>query len=191
MTIETLSLRHGESALFGYGSLISKESLERTLGRRYTGPFIVCELAGWRRGWDVFMPNDRTFYTESPAGHMYPDKILYLNVRRMPGSATNGILFVVGPEDLAVFDQREWIYDREDITDELRSVTVRGGRGFTYVAKSGYRLSSAASPEQAAVRLSYLEILEAGFADLGDSFRIGYEKSSDPVPEHLIIADRR
>jgi hypothetical protein len=191
MTIETLSLQGGESALFGYGSLISMASLERTLGRRYAGPFIVCELAGWRRGWDVFMPNNETFYTDTPGGRMYPDKILYLNVRRMPESAINGVLFVLDPADLAAFDQREWIYNREDITDELRGVAVRGGRAYTYVAKAEYRLEGATSPAQAAVRSSYLQILEAGFADLGDAFRIAYENSSDPVPEHLIIADRR
>ena len=38
---ELIKLASGEHALFGYGTLLSKESLERTLGRSYTGPFAV------------------------------------------------------------------------------------------------------------------------------------------------------
>lgn len=187
--IEPLRLRDGESALFGYGSLLSIESLERTLGRRYTGPFLVCWLEGWRRSWDVAMPN-RVFYADLPSGRVYPEHILYLNIRRSPGSRVNGVLFVVNSEELAAYDRREWIYDREDVTGELSGVSITSGRAYIYVAKRERLMVGVTSPQYAAVRATYLEILEDGFKGLGEDFRAEFEASTDPVPRHLIIPDR-
>ena len=191
MNIETLHLNEGESALFGYGSLISIESLQDTLGRLYEGPFVMGELKGWQRGWDVAMPNQRRFYTEDLTGRMYPENILYLNVWSKPDNNVNGVVFVVNAVDLAAFDQREWIYSREDITNQLRTPVVQGGRAYVYVGKNEYRLTNVLSPVKAAVRTSYLHILEKGLGDLGNEFRTMFENSSDPVPRHLVIADQR
>src|SRR6266704_6564995 len=80
-TGQMIELKAGETALVGYGSLLSIPSLERTLGRTYTGPFLRCVVRGWRRTWDAAMPNER-FYTEGADGRMTPEAILYLNVRR-------------------------------------------------------------------------------------------------------------
>jgi hypothetical protein len=47
------------------------------------------------------------------------------------------------------------------------------------------------SCHQAAIRRTYLEILEVGLSELGEAFRSDYESSSDPVPAELVIEDRR
>ena len=49
MTAPLIRLRNGERAIFGYGSLCLRESMERTLGHRCEGPFVSCSLEGWRR----------------------------------------------------------------------------------------------------------------------------------------------
>ncbi len=189
MTDKVVRLREGESALFGYGSLISIESLERTLGHRYEGPFVVCTLEGWRRAWDVAMPN-HTFFTETSSGRMYPEFILYLNVRPEPKTLLNGILFVVNQSELEAFDRREWIYTREDVTSKIRGADISGGKAYVYVGKADHLLSGVDSPKRAAVRASYLDMLEAGFKALGGAFRADFDASSDPVPAHLVIDDR-
>lgn len=199
MAPEIVQLKSEESAIFGYGSLLSIASLEKTLGRKYSGPFIVCELEGWRRSWDVAMPNKEAtkksgqwiFYAETPSGKMYPDNILYLNVRKVSGSRINGILFVVNPKELVEFDEREWIYDRPEATSQLRGATVQNGRAYVYVALPEYVMTNVASPAQAAVRKTYLEHLEKGFHNLGEDFRMKFESSSDPVPSHLVISDKK
>src|SRR6185503_11567458 len=107
------------TALVGYGSLLSLTSLERTLGRAYTGPFLTCAVRGWRRTWDAAMPNDvpdKSFYEDRPQGRMTPEFILYLNVRRDPSTNVNGVVFVVDPDELVEYDRRESIYDRVDVT---------------------------------------------------------------------------
>ncbi|MCW5977702.1 MAG: gamma-glutamylcyclotransferase [Bryobacteraceae bacterium] len=184
-----VKLGPGESAIFGYGSLLSIASLERTLGRKYGGPFLPCTLVGWRRSWDIAIPNS-SFYTETEDGRMVPEMILYLNVRRDPATRMNGILFVVNQAELAKYDEREWVYDREDVTAGI-DLVVEGGSAYAYVGKDEYVRRNVSSPRQAAIRATYIQIVENGLAGLGDDFRSTYLQSSDPVPQHLVIQDQR
>ena len=50
---QTIELRDGHFGLFGYGSLLLKSSMERTLARSYDGDPIVCRVDGWRRTWNA------------------------------------------------------------------------------------------------------------------------------------------
>lgn len=183
-----VSLRPGEAGIFGYGSLLSRASLERTLGRKYEPALQTASLPGWRRTWDVRQPN-RAYYAESAQGRVYPENILYLNVTGQPGSVLNGVVIVVTAEQLAAFDQREWMYDRIAVTRDLHDVRIVGGDVFLYAAKPEFVLRDVKSPRLAAVRATYLEIVETGLAALGPSFRASYERSTDPVPGDLVIED--
>jgi len=182
-------LEAGKSALFGYGSLLSIRSLERTLGRKYEGPYPTCRLRGWRRTWDIGMPN-QDYYMETANGRIFPRSILYLNIRRDPATVLNGVVFVVDPTDLKNYDERESVYDRVEISSDLEGVRVEGGPAYAYVGQEEYRVAGVEQPDSAAVRATYLQILEDGFADHGSAFRAAYEASSDPVPRHLVIEDR-
>jgi len=190
MTAPLIRLRSGESAIFGYGSLCLRESMERTLGHCYEGPFVRCSLAGWRRSWDVAMPNE-TYYADTASGPLVPESIIYLNVRPDSGGRVNGVLFLANTKQVEAFDRREWIYNRVRVTGELRGVTVEGGDAWVYIAKPEHVLSGVASPVQAAVCSTYLEMIEAALRHWGEEFRREWENSSDPVPQHLVIRDRR
>ena len=182
-----VKLKPRQSGIFGYGSLLSIKSMERTFGRPYNGPFVPCTAEGWRRSWDAAMPNG-TYYADTDEGRMYPEAILYLNVRRDPGSLLNGVLFVVDEEELAGFDRREAIYDRVDSTDLLNGV-VEGGSAYIYTCKPEYVLTDVRSPRKAAIRATYIQIVEEGLTALGSEFRKVYDRSSDPVPRQLVIKD--
>jgi hypothetical protein len=183
-----LHLQPGESAIFGYGSLLWLPSLERTYGRPYTGPQHLACLAGWRRTWDVLCPN-RTFFFITRAGdRCCPENILYLNIQ--PGNTLlNGMLYVMTDLDIAEFDRRENAYDRIDITAQLRGVEVRGGPAYVYVGKPESVLRKLRGPEHTAVRKTYIDIVENGLRDLGPEFRAAYEASTDPPPPPNIIKD--
>jgi len=190
MTIATVALRLGEAAVFGYGSLLSRPSLHRTLQREYQGPFVPCVLTGWRRSWDVAMPNEAYYALQGPA-RLIPRHILYLNIRPEPGGFVNGVLFVVTAAELGAFDAREWIYDRRVITGALRGTLVTGGEAFAYVAKPEHVLRDVTSPDVAAVRASYLAVVASGLQGFDGDFRREFERTSDAVPRHLVIDDRR
>lgn len=183
-----LRLINGQTALVGYGSLLSRASLERTLGRTYTGPFLPCTVRGWRRTWDAAVPN-RKFYAEGVQGRIMPRSILYLNVRRDPSTAINGVIFVVNQEELAAYDERESIYERVDVRADL-DVEVEGGPIYMYVCRPAFCLAHSLSPADAAVRVTYLQLIEEGLLDFDADFRHQYEKSTDNPPAHLIIEDR-
>jgi hypothetical protein len=190
-TISTadIHLRSGEAAIFGYGSLLSIASLERTLKQKYTGPFLPASLPGWRRTWDVRQPN-RAYYSETEDGRLYPDNILYLNVTAHPDSVLNGIVCVVTLEQLFALDEREWMYDRPAVTKNVQDVRIIGGDVYLYVSRPEFVIRDVKSPRTAAIRATYLEMVESGLSGLGSSFRTAYEQSTDPVPQHLVIDDR-
>jgi cation transport regulator ChaC len=184
-----MRLAPGEMAIFGYGSLLSQRSMELTLGKAYAKARIPCGLEGWRRSWDVMMPN-RNFYEPTPEGEFVPHNIIYLNVRESPGETVNGVLYVVDQAELEGFDRREWIYDRMDVTSALRGVHLEGP-ACVYVGKQAWIVPAQPSRTFAAVRQSYLDIIEQGLVDLGQEARALYERSTDPVPGHLVFADRK
>src|SRR5438067_4914669 len=107
---QAIELPHGQVGLFGYGSLLLKSSMERTLARAYEGVPIVGCVEGWRRTWNAICPNDRYFYLADGQRH-YPKNIVYLNV--VPdGGSVNGLIYAIDEQDLPGFDRREFTYSR-------------------------------------------------------------------------------
>lgn len=185
---QRISVGAGMHAIFGYGSLLSVGSLERTLGRAYDGPFAVCDIEGWRRAWDVAMPNSAYFATVDDQ-RVFPRENLYLNIRPAPGETLTGVLFVVSAAELAVYDEREWIYDRVAVTQDLHGVALNGCDAWAYVGKPEFIRREVASWRDAGIRASYLAIVESGLAALGPDVRARYQKSTDPPPGHLVFLD--
>jgi hypothetical protein len=185
----TIRLQPGETAVVGYGSLLNVASIGRTLGHDYDGPFVHCRVDGWRRGWDVGMPND-AFYFEDRGERVYPARILYLNVRRQPGVRMNAAVFVLPPDELAAMHHRERIYDPLVVTGDVRGVRVEGGDAVMYVARPEHRLQGPSDAREAAVRRSYLQILERALERTDPAFRAEYASTTDVVPSALVIDDR-
>lgn len=188
MDEQALHLLEGETGVIGYGSLFSIESISKTLNRPYAGPFFFCRMDGWRRSWDVSMPN-QAFYYEEQGERVYPQKIVYLNVRPVSSRLMNCVVFVLNSEELKAMHGREWIYDPVVVTESLRGVRVTGGEAIMYVGKTMHLVRAAKSPREAAIRASYLRILDKALQKIGPVWRTEYESSTEPVPEHLVIDD--
>jgi cation transport regulator ChaC len=103
--------------VFGYGSLVSPESVESTLGRRLD--LDDAELRGWQRAWNVGSDKEshpeRTFRLAD--GTEYEGLTVVLGLE--PGDRCTGSVFAVTDEDLALLDVRERNYDRTDVTDQV------------------------------------------------------------------------
>lgn len=177
-----------EVAMVAYGSLMNKKSLEKSLGREYTGPFIDVELSGWQRTWDIAMPNE-AFYTDTPDGKIIPKNIIYLNIRPNPKIAMSAVLFVIKKSDLANFNRREWIYDPSDLSRSLKGATVEGGQVLGYVGKKKFLVDPAAKFPNFAVRKTYIETVKSAIREKGEHHLITFEKTTDPIP-NIVIADK-
>lgn len=183
-----IELSEGESVVVGYGSLLSIESVSKTLKRDYRGPFITCHVEGWRRSWDVAMPN-QAFYYQEEGKRVYPKQILYLNVRPAPGVFMNCVGFAVNSDELTAMHHREWIYDPLVVTGALRGLRIVGGEALMYVARKEHLLRDVRSPHEGAVRASYLGILQQALQKVTPLFRSEYKRTTDPVPAPLVIDD--
>jgi hypothetical protein len=182
-------LAPGEHVMLGYGSLLSIASMERTLAHAYAGPLHIVRVDGWRRGWDVQMPNTTWAYRDDDHRTVVPARVVYLNVRRAPNAHINAAAFVVSEHELANFDERERIYDRVDVSDALADLRVVGGSAWMYEARAEFLWRVPSRPPDAIVRRSYLDILDTAHAELGNEFTREYEATSDDVPTHLVVDD--
>jgi hypothetical protein len=84
---------------------------------------------------------------------------------------------------------REWIYEPVVVTDRVRGVTIEGGDAIMYVGRPEHRVGHAGGPEAAAIRSSYLRILDEALADANPTFVEEFRTTSEPVPAHLVIED--
>jgi pimeloyl-ACP methyl ester carboxylesterase len=187
-SIPRIALRSGETALIGFGSLLSVQSLSISLKRTYDGPFFKCHLAGWRRSWDAMMPND-AFYFVNEGARIYPERILYLNARLDPATQMNCVVYVLPQHELEAIDQREWIYKHRVVTEDLRDVQIEGGEVVLYVADDHYIHRGASDRSRSAVRASYVRILDEALTRMPADFRKEYAGTSDSLPRDLLIED--
>lgn len=185
-----IRLERGQAAIFGYGSLLSRASMETSLGRPYSGPFVAADVRGWTRDWSVAMPNRRGLFAVHDGVRMQPAEIIYLNVRPAPGAVVNGVLFVVDDRELAAFDRREWVYARERVNDALGGVVVEGGDAWLYTGLPEHVCDLSAPADQRAVRRSYVSIVTGALDEWGPAFRSRFMELSQPVPEHLVFDDQ-
>jgi dephospho-CoA kinase len=176
--------------VFGYGSLVEQASLEGFLGRslRAPGQFMVGRLHGYRRAWIVSSESadlkrrGRHFVDE--AGRAVDDAVAALGIYEQPDHWINGALFTVGDADLQLLDRRERNYDRVDVSDRIECGATGPMTVLTYVPKpeSVARTLDALRAGRCVVAQPYLDLVEAGFRQLGHGHLDAYHASSDPLP---------
>ena len=174
--------------VFGYGSLVSPESVESTLGHAIDrAAFKYAEITGWKRAWNVGSDRhshpERTFLR--PDGSEFTGVTVVLGLE--PGAPTDvcdGSVFAVSERDLTLLDVRERNYDRVDVTSTVTWPEMPSSRVvYTYLpsALARRRLDDArASRRPINVRRAYKELVEAAFARTG---RLElYRRTTPPVP---------
>jgi cation transport regulator ChaC len=176
-------------AVFGYGSLVSAESAERTLGREVE--VLPARLRGWRRRWTLVRDNlksEKTFARE-PGGEI-PPYMMGLNIEgdetgADPDLAPNGALIEVSEGEVERLDVRELRYDRVDVTAQI--VAERGfDRVYSYEAKAEHH--AAQPPEGAVIIARYLRIVQLAFEALGPGEWETFLATTGPPPVEQIEA---
>jgi cation transport regulator ChaC len=182
-----LELGEDEVAIFGYGSLMLEEQLERLSDDSYKGPFIMARLKGFKRTWTAHYPNDYEYFEDDDGVVFRPKTIVFLNIERSEGSKVNGVVFVCLKSELWMYDKREIMYDKIKINDYLEGVKVVGGDAYTYMARpeSCYPTEEL-EPWQSVIRSRYVEIIEKALDVLGEDFRAEYEEGTQKVPMRLV-----
>jgi cation transport regulator ChaC len=172
-------------AVFGYGSLISPESIGQTLGRITQSP-LPARLQGWRRRWSLLRDNLRSEKTFARAdGGELPPWVLGLNVEPDADAdlAPNGALIEIDEAELQRLDLREIRYRRVEVTDRIEA-EHDFKRVVTYTARPE---NFAAEPPDGAVAMApYLRAVEAAFRELGEGEWERFLANTGPPPVELI-----
>jgi cation transport regulator ChaC len=182
---ELLKLASDEVAMVAYGSLMNKESLEKSLGHAYTGPFLDVELEGWKRSWNVGMPNE-AFYTETKNGIITPKSIVYLNITPDSKTSMNAVLFVIKKSQLESFNRREWIYDATELSTFLKGAKVEGGEVLGYVGKKEFLTKVGQAFPEVAIRQSYIDTVESAIRKKGESHYLAYKNTTQSIPSYVM-----
>lgn len=170
--------------LFAYGSLVSPNSLESTIGRAVEPgtDFRVAQLAGWGRRWNYGSKGLRGHWTHDGVD-VRDGLVVSLGVVRSAAEACNGVIFHVTADELAHLDHRERDYQRVDVTDQI---TVDGPGIRERISVYDPRPSSIERYEQArdagraAIRRSYWDLVRSAFETLGDDHVAQYGRTPPP-----------
>lgn len=169
-------------AVFAYGSIVGRESIGETLGREVPQP-IPARLANWRRRWSLVRDNARSEKGFEPLEGEPFDFCLGLNLEPAPGLEAadwpNGALVELNQAELERLDRRELRYDRLEVTPHVRT-----DRPHPFAAVYAYRAKpehfAAQPPPRSVVLASYLQAVEAAFADLGEREAAAFARTTEP-----------
>jgi len=180
--------------VFGYGSLVSRESIAQTLGRKAPEP-VPARLAGWRRRWSIYRRNtahEKVF--ERVDGEPF-EHVVGLNIERAPDAIEdewpNGALMALTREDLERLDRREVRYDRVEVTAEVRAGDHGFDRVYAFTAKASHFAPTA--PADAIIIASYVEACRVAFDELGpgawEMFKATTGEFPAPVVDVRLVVD--
>jgi cation transport regulator ChaC len=171
--------------LFGYGSLVLRESASMTLGR-LIGELRPARLHDWRRRFSQRRDNltcEKTFECE---GGWRPEWILGLNVEEGEAEAgpVNGVVIELTEAELYRLDIREIRYDRVEVTGSVQGEDLPD-RIVTYKAKAFHFAPE--PPEDSVILATYAAAVEEGFEALG-SGELEHYLATTPYPVERVEA---
>jgi cation transport regulator ChaC len=176
--------------VFGYGSLVSPESMARTIGRTVAPHegWLAAHLHGFGRRWNYGSKRQRADW-HGPDGFVESGVVICLGIEAAADERCNGVVVRVDDRELAALDRRESDYDRVDVTDLVATEREAiEGRIVTYVPRPSAieRYLSARLERRAAVRLGYVELVRAAFHGLGEHHLDEYVAAT-PEPDVPVV----
>jgi hypothetical protein len=199
----TLEIKPGLSGVIGYGTLISRQSLEQTLRHKYAGQAYPVHITGFVRSWSLRRPFNvpgKGAATKAQTGVAYRSGgqeipfsgALELNIHPQKNGRLNAILYLLTAEDLRKVDARERAYKRRDVTAQVEEFAFTGGRVYIYEGLPVDPATAAADPNEFVLFQETLDSVLKACDSLGHAFRAEFEKSTSPVAYRIIsIGDVR
>jgi hypothetical protein len=194
-----INIENGKVGMIGYGSLISKQSMESTLLRKYQDSVYLVHLEGFQREWNFVWSNYDTSYSEDDLKYdgfyirekdTIPfEKIIFLNIMAQKESSMNCVLYFIAPEELIGFDKRELGYERIDVTNLIKEYNFQGGKVYAYKATPNYIYDSDSDYKNSIIEKSYINLVTEACDSIGSYYRQEYEASTKPFDPDL-LADK-
>ena len=162
--------------VFGYGSLLARAETG--------GSAVLCELAGYRRTWNVAMDNSKTIpgykhYIDAVSGEREAWFVTFLNIVADETARVNGVLFEVDDALLRRLDRRERNYQRIDVSAELANCP--DGEVWAYAGSpdAARRFQFGQSTNRAVISREYYEGVRDDFGSLGEVALARFDELTD------------
>jgi hypothetical protein len=170
-----------------YGSLMSLQSMEKTLGHKYEGPVRRVHLTGYERAWTGLAPIQGSFLKDKEQVPFVGT--VSMNVRPRKGGRFNAILYVLTGADLVRLDKRERGYRRVDAADKLEEFEVSGGKAFIYEGLSTREDGSPFEKGTYIVIREFYDLVTGACDSIGKDFREEFDATTRPC-EYPIVPFR-
>lgn len=158
--------------LFGYGSLINRESVARTLKREiHPDDLRLAHIEGYRRTWTASIPIQMKFPSDAKT-----ENALFLDLSQSSESC-NGVLLELSDHELTAMDLREKGYQRIDVIAQC---------GTQRLPAETYIVPETAKSSVGAVLEHYVELIETGLSHYRQDFSQRFWSSTDPIPKRRI-----
>ena len=185
-----ITVEEGKIGMIGYGSLMSKKSMEHTLKRKYEDSIYLVHLQGYKRAWNYYTPINspsKEFFYLHESDTIPIHNSLSLNIMDSENEKINCVLFFITPEELVEFDKRELVYKRIDVTDKIEELQFEGGSVYAYKAEPEHTYyyhqeNNTVLPKR------YLELVTNACDSIGKSFRDEFESSTKPYNKETVVS---
>lgn len=197
-TKRTITIEDGKIGMIEYGSLMSKNSMEKRLKRSYEDSVYRVHLQGYKRDWNwhtsMNSPSGAWFYLRG-TDTVPVNYIRALNITASENDKINALLFLITPEELAEIDKREFGYTKVDVTDKIAGLEIEGGRVYAYQAKQEYTYDGK-KETNSVLSQCYIDRVAIACDSIGKEFRDEFEASTksynkETVASHLIWKDKK
>jgi hypothetical protein len=193
----TIEIKEGLVGMIGYGSLMSLQSMEQTLGHKYTDSAYQIHVVDYIRGWTYFRPINDPQVTSTEGFKYYGfllqnndsipfDGMVNLNIGTKKGSRMNCILYLITQEDLNKFDKREIGYQKVDVTDKIEEYNIKGGKVYVYEHVPDQQHESSFDGKSYILVKEYVDLITQACDTIGKDFRAEFDKSTTPPTSQIV-----
>lgn len=201
MKKSTIEIKEDLVGVIGYGTLMSKPSMEQSLGHKYEGPTYLVHLKGYVRGWAYRRPNndpqangaevekiDASYWLDNE--RIPFDGTVNLNIYPEKNSKINGILYLIAKGDLLKIDKRERGYKRVDVTHSIEEYDFSGGKVYVYEGLPEHPDTSSSDPGKYIIVKEYVDQVTKACDSIGKKFRPEFDKSTRPIAYQVVSFEK-
>ena len=191
---EPLHIPNGKVGLSGYGSLMSIQSMQKSLGHEYNEKSLTVHIKGYERVWNCAEPNNGAIrpnvsYFVMEGDTIFPRHIIWLNVQPNENKLMNACLYIIDRAELKLFDTREIAYDRISVKNKLGEFEITNGDVYMYIAKAECTIKPSEDMRENIIYRDYIKIVEEdAILPLGENFRNEYYATTIPFSPKILMS---
>lgn len=195
-TKPVISIEPGKIGVIGYGSLTSRQDVEKLLGRPYKDSLYYVHLENYQRAWNYVGSADSDLQDDgSKYNFIYVKNNDTLTIQKkrllniVPSDSTdlNGILYFITLDELDQFDDREIGFARIDVTDDIKEYDFKNGRVVAYKALPEFEYNADRDKDISIVEKKYWDLLLAAYDKVGEEYRKEFENSTQQIDTNLVV----